>query len=112
MPESCGRTASPFRLDGLLKTPLPGVCNRWLEMMIEKATGLNKLDLLYRALPPSSSHIEFLRRVPDLFNIRYRVHQPLSGVLPEKGAAVLVANHPFGGLAGVMLAHQMTTTST
>jgi hypothetical protein len=50
--------------------------------------------------------------VSDLFNIRYRVHQPLSGVLPEKGAAVLVANHPFGGLAGVMLAHQMTTTST
>ncbi len=107
MSEPLVRTTSPFRLDGLVKMPLPGVCNRWLERLVEKVFGLSTLERLYHELPPSSGQQEFLQIVLDLFNIRYSVNQPSGGAVPATGAALLVANHPFGGLDGVLLAHHL-----
>jgi putative hemolysin len=106
------RTTSPFRLEGVVKTPLPGVCNRWLEALIEKASGLNTLDRLYRELPASSGQLEFLQRVLDTFNIRYKVNDQQQAAVPATGATVLVANHPFGGLDGVLLAHHLLQQRT
>lgn len=101
------RTTSPFRLDGAVRTPLPGTINRWLEMLAENLFGLTTLDRLYRQLPPCHDQLAFLQTVLDLFNIRYRVSQQQPGAIPAQGAAILVANHPFGGLDGVMLAHHL-----
>lgn len=101
------RESSPFRLGGVIKTPLPEVCNRWVEAALEKTLGLSRLDRLYRALPPSSGHEEFLQVVLDLFNITYTVNQHQETALPAEGPAVLVANHPYGGLDGVLLAHHL-----
>ena len=106
MSETAVRPAGPFKLAGLVKTPLPSVVNRWLEVVVEKTFGLRTLDRLYRQLPPSSDQLEFLQIVLDLFNIRYTVNGQ-SDAIPAKGAAILVANHPFGGLDGVLLAHHL-----
>lgn len=107
MSETPVRATGPFRLDGLVKTPLPAVCNRWLEILVEKTFGLSTLDRLYWQLPPSSGQLDFLQIVLDLFNIRYTVHQQQDDAIPAEGAAILVANHPFGGLDGVLLAHHL-----
>jgi putative hemolysin len=108
MPDnSTVRPGSPFRLDGVVRTPLPGTCNRWLETLVEKLFGLTTLDRLYRQLPPARDQQVFLQTVLDLFNIRYRVSQQQPDAIPAAGATILVANHPFGGLDGVMLAHHL-----
>jgi putative hemolysin len=107
MSETSVRTPGPFKLDGLVKTPLPAVCNRWLETLVEKTFGLSTLDRLYRQLPPSSGQLDFLQMVLDLFNIRYAVNQQKDDAIPADGPAILVANHPFGGLDGVILAHHL-----
>jgi len=107
MSETVVRTTAPFRLDGLVKTPLPAGFNRWLESLVEKTFGLSRLDRLYRELPPSSDQLDFLRIVLDLFNIRYTVNQRQEDAIPTQGPAILVANHPFGGLDGVLLAHYL-----
>ena len=101
------RDRSPFRLNGALRTPLPGVVNRGLETLAEKLFGLTTLDRLYRALPPGQDQQAFLQTVLDLFDIRYNVRQLQPDAIPAEGAAILVANHPFGGLDGVMLAHHL-----
>jgi len=44
MSETPVRTSDPFRLDGLVKTPLPAVRNRWLEIVVETAFGLSTLE--------------------------------------------------------------------
>jgi putative hemolysin len=62
---------------------------------------------LYRQLPPCHDQQAFLQTVLDLFNIRYRVSQQQPDAIPAEGGAILVANHPFGGLDGVMLAHHL-----
>ncbi len=108
MPErSVSRPTSPFLLHGMVNTPLPVGCNRWLETVAEKLSGLHRLDRLYRHLPPSDNQLDFLQAVLDLFNIRYRVSQHQAGAIAASGAQVVVANHPFGGLDGVMLAHHL-----
>ncbi len=104
---SAVRPTSPFRLHGVLNTPLPLRCNRWLELVAEKLLGLATLDRLYRCLPPCHDQHSFLQMVLDLFAIRYRVRQLQPDALPVQGAVILVANHPFGGLDGVMLAHHL-----
>lgn len=107
MPSSTVRLSSPFTLGGILNTPLPHRCNRWLERLAEKAFGLSALDRLYRQLPPSSCHQEFLQIVLDRFNISYRVNQHQASAIPAQGPVILVANHPYGGLDGVLLAHHL-----
>ena len=73
--------------------------------MAERMTGLRHLARLYRDLPPSADSHEFLRRVVSLFGLDIRG----AGFeeIPRVGGAVLVANHPFGGMDGVVLAHQL-----
>lgn len=107
MPSSAVKKISPFRLGGLVKTPLPDVCNRWIESGLEKILGLSKLDHLYRQLPPSADHQQFLQIVLDLFRIDYRVNQQQEYAIPQEGPVILVANHPYGGLDGVLLAHHL-----
>lgn len=101
------RNSSPFHLNGVINTPLPAACNHWLETLAEKTFGLSALDRLYRQLPPCADQLEFLQIVLDLFDIRYRVNQQAGAVIPTDGAAIVVANHPYGGLDGVMLAHYL-----
>ncbi len=104
------RTSSPFQLDGLIATPLPDKVNHWLQRLAEKTFGLSTLDRLYRQLPPCSDQLEFLQTVLDLFNIHYRVNQLSGKDIPDEGAAILVSNHPYGGLDGIMLHHAGTSS--
>jgi hypothetical protein len=97
----------PFKLAGTVRTPLPASVSQWIEGVIEKATGLETLDQLYRNLPRSSGQLQFLQIVLDLFAIQYRIATPGSYAIPEAGPVIIVANHPFGGLEGVILAHHL-----
>ncbi len=92
---------TPFRLNGALQlthSPL----DRLIEGGVERLFGLSLLDRLYRELPDSPSSDHFLATVLDLFDIDYRV----SGLdrIPKQGPVVVVANHPFGAIEGVILA--------
>lgn len=95
----------PFGLEGVVKTPLPGPVNQWIECVIGKATGLSTMDRIYRNLPAATSSMEFLDIVLDLFGITYAANPGGLLNIPKEGPAVIVANHPFGGLEGVILAH-------
>ncbi len=99
--------SSPFCLNGTVRTPLPAPLNKLMEAAVEKLSGLSRLDRLYRTLHQSASAPDFLKIVLDLFGIRYSVNGAENGPLPETGPVVVVANHPFGGLEGVILAHYL-----
>lgn len=89
---------SPFRLPRKTRTGFPELAAEWL-------LGLNTLDNLYKkeCVEGYDCH-SFLKHVLNLFQVQ---HQLLSGVLdtiPATGPAVVVANHPYGGIEGVALA--------
>lgn len=88
---------SPFRLPR--QTPL-GIG----ESIAEWVTGLSKLDNLYQQRPAGLSTKEFIRYTLGALGIEYQIdHGELTNI-PATGSVVVVANHPLGGVEGVILA--------
>ncbi|GAL10407.1 putative hemolysin [Vibrio astriarenae] len=88
---------SPFRLPR--KTPF-GIG----ENVAEWATGLSKLDQLYAQRPVNCSTQEFLRFALESLGISYQIESGQLNSVPKSGATVVIANHPLGGIEGVILA--------
>lgn len=94
----------PFSLQGAIKgfgnTPI----NRLIEAGLEQVSGLRTLDRRYRGLPRSKDYREFLELTLDRLGVRFGLAPDTLERIPRDGPVVLVANHPFGGLEGVILA--------
>ncbi|WP_188047956.1 lysophospholipid acyltransferase family protein [Vibrio vulnificus] len=88
---------SPFRLPR--KTPF-GIG----ESVVEWATGLVTLDSLYKqgALPEDG--FEFMHEALARIGTQYQVDHGSLENIPAEGSVLIVANHPFGGIEGVILA--------
>ena len=97
----------PFQLNGVTSlTPIAGL-NRRLETILEKATGLHHLNHFYENLPQQvrDDQDSFLRYLFELFHIEYQVTNEELTNIPRQGSAIIVANHPFGAIEGVILAY-------
>ncbi len=93
--------ARPFSLQdatALRRIPLP-------VSLLERSLALHRLDRLYRALPPAGGCAEFLQQTLDTFQIRCQAEGEELRRIPAHGPTVLVANHPFGAIEGVLMAH-------
>ncbi len=91
----------PFKLNGTLglnRIPL-------LKPLIERSLTLHRLDRMYRELPEAEDANEFLKQTLDAFNINYVTDPEELNRIPADGPAVMVANHPFGAIEGVIIAH-------
>ncbi len=89
--------ASPFRL--ARRTPF-GVG----ESVVEWATGLSQLNALYTQQPMPSDSFEFMHQALNLIGTQYQVEQGSLDDVPKQGPLLIVANHPFGGIEGIVLA--------
>jgi len=86
---------NPFRL------PL---APQWLARTAEKALGLTVLAENYAIRPTNTSPEQFLDYTLNSLGCSVELNgQSLREALPETGATIVVANHPFGGLEGVAL---------
>lgn len=95
----------PFRLSGALSIKfLPVLLTAPVEDMLERVLGLRQLDRLYRQLPVSSNIDEFLHNSLDLLGIRHELIRGSLDTVPQKGGTIVVCNHPFGGVEGMLLA--------
>lgn len=93
-----------FHLSGALNSLPNKSLSRSMENMLEHLFSLKKLDKLYRSLTPSNNPQEFLDRVFKLFNINYDIAQEELNSIPKTGPLIIVANHPFGAIEGVIMA--------
>jgi putative hemolysin len=80
------------RLDDLIGAALDGVL------------GLRALDQRYQAVPAARSTKEFLRLALEEMDIRWEVAPRELEYIPQSGPAVIAANHPFGGIEGLLIA--------
>ncbi len=94
----------PFSLDGLIDRHLPHSLTRLIQPPLERLLALQRLDRWYAELPSTRSDTEFLARALERFQVDYRVTGGGLDAVPRSGPLVVVANHPFGGIEGMLLA--------
>lgn len=88
---------SPFRLPR--KTPF-GIG----ESVLEWATGLSKLDALYNQGSLPEDGFAFMHEALARIGTQYQVDHGSLENIPKQGPVLIVANHPFGGIEGIILA--------
>jgi putative hemolysin len=65
---------------------------------------IDRANELYRSLPAGLNSSEFCRKTLEALRIEYAVTDGEMVHIPKKGALITVANHPFGGIDGIILA--------
>jgi putative hemolysin len=102
---SIKRESHPFRLNGSLKVTKFPTVDQLLEAGIEKILGLKRLDDMYQALPPTSNLPDFLQVSLQKLHIHIDCADEELANIPKQGPAIVVSNHPFGGIEGIIMAY-------
>lgn len=94
----------PFGLDVDLGGPVRNSLLRAVRPSLERIAGLADLQAVYDAIPPELDGVDFLREGLRILDVGVRISERDRARLATTGPAVFVANHPFGGLEGMVLA--------
>lgn len=77
---------------------------RTLARLADGALALDRLTALYRSLPDAAEPLRFLDAALTALDVSAEFEGEGMESIPREGPAVVVANHPFGGLDGLLLA--------
>lgn len=100
---SAKKPFNPFRLDDLLLTSLPRVVKAPLLNLTERLLGLDWLAKGYECLDESDTADAFAAQALQYMNVVPRIVDGDLHKIPKSGPLVVVANHPFGGIEGVIM---------
>ena len=96
-----------------VKNPFRGPITRRLFVpvgrVLDKALGLDSIHAVYQDAAGGPPDRPFADRVLDALNLSYNVSETDLARVPDQGPIVVVANHCFGGVEGVILASLLGT---
>ncbi len=98
----------PFSLQPLLPGWSGNPVGRGLLGMVERLSGLSLLQDAYDRLPSFGDARGFLENAFDTLGIRYHAPEQQVARIPRTGPVIVVANHPFGAVDGMIMAHLLT----
>ena len=85
-------------------TSQPLSLKRAFTRVADSALALDRLSEFYRAIPAAESTAQFVDLAIERLEVRTRIIGVDLKSIPASGPAVVLANHPFGGLDGLLLA--------
>jgi putative hemolysin len=92
----------PFRINSANQPPR---LSPWLARPLEDLLCFPHLNRLYRHVSHTSNPQDFLEASLRLLNVHIQVALEDRAKIPASGPLVVVANHPFGVIEGMILAH-------
>ena len=93
-----------LELDFTFKNPLHQKLYATVEWPLKKVLALNRINRVYERISNFPDSIYFTDRVLRALSIGYEVSEEDRDKIPRTGPVVVVANHPFGGIEGIILA--------
>lgn len=92
-----------IQLRSFFKNPLQRKLFSVVGGAVEKALAIDRINQIYYAAASGDDNRNFLDRVLDVMNIELAVAEADMARIPKTGRVVVVANHPFGGIEGIIL---------
>jgi len=86
-----------------------GVLSRLGLRLFERLSGLRQVAEVYEQIPQECSGANFLERVLEILGVKVRVSPEDLKRIPRTGPLLVVANHPYGGIEGVILGHVLAS---
>jgi len=96
-------TDQPPPIIDLLGALPPGSPLRYLEGPLNRLLGIDRFEQLYRNVTGDDGVDAFLDRLLRLLGVEIYSDDPELRRIPARGPILVVANHPFGALEGVVL---------
>ena len=92
-----------FRLNPSFRDPLRGKLFSVFRGSLERLLFFNQLNRMYAEIRKNDTS-DFLKEVLDVLSVGYRLSDLDFSRIPRNGSVIVVANHPFGAIEGIVLA--------
>ena len=90
-------------LRALIKDPLQQRMFSLVGGAVERVLAIDGINQIYYSAAEADPSQEFMERVLEVMNIETAVTDSDLARIPRDGRVVIVANHPFGGIEGIVL---------
>lgn len=98
----CTDSESLIELDKGIRNPTLRTAYRCIAPLFERAIGIRGVNTLYNDSRGGPSET-FFQGVLENLGVRYRYSDQEVARIPAEGPVFVIANHPFGGLDGIIL---------
>lgn len=86
-----------------------GFFRRTANALVDHLLGIHTIRDIYGRIPASGDPFEFCRQALKALDVSYQVIGKGLAEIPSSGPAIVVANHPFGGIDGLVLAASLSS---
>ncbi|MEM6551720.1 MAG: GNAT family N-acyltransferase [Planctomycetota bacterium] len=100
--------SNPFRLDWSAESPLHRLALCLSKPLISRGLRLPAMNGIYQLARSLPADRPFVDRCLDAMNVSIRVESGGLDEVPAEGPLVMVANHPYGGIEGLILARLLS----
>jgi putative hemolysin len=80
----------------------------WRDRLISKILCLDKVNQIYNRIDKNGGSRRFLQELLEALEVTYHCHEKDILSIPPNGPVMVVANHPFGAIEGIVLADILT----
>ncbi|MCF8144240.1 MAG: lysophospholipid acyltransferase family protein [Deltaproteobacteria bacterium] len=77
--------------------------------LLERVLSVDKIRSIYDTIPECSDPFQFLKYTLDRLHIDHALDEEGRRAIPLSGPAIVVSNHPFGGIDGMILASALSS---
>ncbi|WP_243358285.1 lysophospholipid acyltransferase family protein [Fundidesulfovibrio terrae] len=96
-----------FSLEASIKNPLARSVIKAVGKPLGKVLALDRISERWRGIPEGATGSDFLRGLIRAFGFGSSATAEDLARIPKDGPVVVVANHPFGGMEGLLLAEML-----